>query len=197
MERPRVETRRLLGGALCLDFANTIDWAADGSERPAHTEALAEPADVAAWGARVGLVDVGLRVTGRELTAARELRRATHDTLAAVAAGREPDGAALETLRRHYAEAIGAAELRRNGGWGFAWHGDDPRRVRFAAAVDAVELLRDSTRLARVRECPGNDCGWLFLDASGRRRWCSMEVCGSRAKMRRLYARKRLTLNEP
>jgi predicted RNA-binding Zn ribbon-like protein len=39
--------------------------------------------------------------------------------------------------------------------------------------------------------CPGNNCGWLFLDGSGRRQWCSMEVCGSRAKMRRRYERQR------
>ena len=35
------------------------------------------------------------------------------------------------------------------------------------------------------------DCGWLFLDTSrsGRRRWCSMQSCGNRAKARRFYAR--------
>ncbi|MDR0358582.1 MAG: CGNR zinc finger domain-containing protein [bacterium] len=42
-----------------------------------------------------------------------------------------------------------------------------------------------------MRRCPGRGCGWLFLDASGRRRWCSMQTCGSRAKMRRLYERRR------
>jgi predicted RNA-binding Zn ribbon-like protein len=42
-----------------------------------------------------------------------------------------------------------------------------------------------------VRQCPGRNCGWLFLDVSGRRHWCSMATCGSRAKMRRLYARQR------
>jgi predicted RNA-binding Zn ribbon-like protein len=63
--------------------------------------------------------------------------------------------------------------------------------VRFAVAADAVALLGDAERLSRVRHCPGHDCGWLFLDTSGRRRWCSMETCGSRAKMKRLYERKR------
>ncbi|MYV62710.1 hypothetical protein GTW37_28835, partial [Streptomyces sp. SID4931] len=25
---------------------------------------------------------------------------------------------------------------------------------------------------------PGKGCGWLFLDTAGRRRWCSLGVCG-------------------
>ena len=56
----------------------------------------------------------------------------------------------------------------------------------------------DPARLARLRRCPGRDCGWLFLDTSGRRRWCSMGACGSREKMRRMYARRRSgTSQEP
>ncbi|HET7305552.1 MAG TPA: CGNR zinc finger domain-containing protein [Segeticoccus sp.] len=31
--------------------------------------------------------------------------------------------------------------------------------------------------------CPGDDCGWLFLNPGGRRRWCSMSPCGNRAKV--------------
>jgi predicted RNA-binding Zn ribbon-like protein len=44
----------------------------------------------------------------------------------------------------------------------------------------------------RVRECRGEHCGWLFLDLTKNRsrRWCEMEVCGSRAKMQRYRARR-------
>jgi predicted RNA-binding Zn ribbon-like protein len=63
--------------------------------------------------------------------------------------------------------------------------------VRFAVAADAVALLADPARIARLHRCPGRDCGWIFLDISGRRRWCSMATCGSREKMRRMYERKR------
>ena len=193
MHHVSADTRRLVGGALCLDLANSVDWAADGAERPAHTDVLAAPADLALWGVRVGVVDTNLQlqVSERELDAARELRRAIHDTFAALATAHTPEGAALESLRRHYGEAIGAAELQSAAGWTFRWQRDEERRVRFAAAVDAIELLHDPAKLARIRICPGRNCGWLFLDTSGRRRWCSMDVCGSRAKMRRLYARKR------
>jgi predicted RNA-binding Zn ribbon-like protein len=79
---------------------------------------------------------------------------------------------------------------RREGAWRLDWPRDDPRRVRLAVVADAVELLGDADRLARVTRCPGRHCGWLFINASGRRRWCSMSTCGSREKMRRMYRRR-------
>ncbi len=53
-----------------------------------------------------------------------------------------------------------------------------------AALWSASELLI-SADLERVRACPGQGCGWLFLDRSKRRRWCAMATCGNRAKARR------------
>ncbi|MFD9846941.1 BTAD domain-containing putative transcriptional regulator [Streptomyces parvus] len=46
-----------------------------------------------------------------------------------------------------------------------------------AVAQRAADLLADPRRLT-VRACPGKGCGWLFLDTAGRRRWCSLGVCG-------------------
>ncbi|MEU8310727.1 CGNR zinc finger domain-containing protein [Actinomadura sp. NPDC048955] len=39
---------------------------------------------------------------------------------------------------------------------------------------------------SRVRRCPAHDCAWVFWDTSknASRRWCSMRVCGNRAKVR-------------
>ena len=93
----------------------------------------------------------------------------------------------------HGAAATAARLTERDDAWTLDWPADDPRRVRFAVIVDAIALLGDAERLARVRQCPGRDCGWLFLDTSGRRRWCSMSTCGSREKMRRMYERRRAT----
>ncbi len=68
-------------------------------------------------------------------------------------------------------------------------------RPLWAIASSAVEVLtRDE--LGQIKECTGtNDCGWLFYDTSknASRRWCSMEGCDSRVKMRRWYARRRTT----
>jgi predicted RNA-binding Zn ribbon-like protein len=56
----------------------------------------------------------------------------------------------------------------------------------------AADLLT-SARLAQVRVCADPRCGWMFLDVSKNRgrRWCAMENCGNRAKVRRHYERRR------
>jgi SARP family transcriptional regulator, regulator of embCAB operon len=191
------ETIQLWGGSLCLDFVNSVDYDADDRPLPAH-EALAAPADLARWARRLG-VSRGrrlLRVDADELAAARELRAALYAVLAAAARDERPPAAALGHVAAVHAEAAAHAELAATdaaGGraWRMTWPAGDPRRVRFAVAADAVALLADPERLGRLRRCPGRDCGWLFLDTSGRRRWCSMGACGSREKMRRMYARQR------
>ncbi len=63
------------------------------------------------------------------------------------------------------------------------------RRLAVEATVDAISLL--GQRPDRLRTCEHDDCTLWFLDTSkgGRRRWCSMERCGNRAKARRHYAR--------
>jgi predicted RNA-binding Zn ribbon-like protein len=146
-----------------------------------------------AWGRRLGLAGARVpKADDAELAAARDLRRALHATFASLAAGDPPPRPALDVLTATHAEAASAARLvERDGAWPLDWPARDPRRVRFAVVVDAIELLGDAMQLARVRLCPGRDCGWLFLDASGRRRWCSMTTCGSREKMRRMYERRR------
>jgi len=52
-----------------------------------------------------------------------------------------------------------------------------------AAAAAKVAIER---RLDRIKICPADDCRWAFYDTSRNRsrQWCSMEVCGNRAKAR-------------
>jgi predicted RNA-binding Zn ribbon-like protein len=187
------ETIQLWGGALCLDFVNSVDY--DARDRPLPAgEALHEPRDLARWARRLGVTRGRrlLRIDAAELVAALALRAQLYAALAAVARGERPPAAALAHLARDHAEAAANARLvARDGAWTPEWPATDPRRVRFAVATDAVALLADVARLDRLRRCPGRDCGWLFLDTSGRRRWCSMGACGSREKMRRMYARRR------
>jgi len=59
-----------------------------------------------------------------------------------------------------------------------------PLPSRVAAAV--AESLVAGTWI-RLKACEAVDCHWAYYDRSpaGRGRWCSMQVCGARAKMRR------------
>ncbi|WNI24424.1 CGNR zinc finger domain-containing protein [Streptomyces sp. ITFR-16] len=60
--------------------------------------------------------------------------------------------------------------------------------ARVAAAIAAASA--DGT-WARLKACEAADCRWAYYDRSpaGRRRWCSMAVCGARAKMRTYRAK--------
>jgi predicted RNA-binding Zn ribbon-like protein len=142
----------------------------------------------------MGLVGARPRLASRdELEAARALRLVLHRVFSALAEGRRPPRADLEELALVHSEAAAAGRLAAaaDGAWRLTWPAGHTSAVRFAVTVDAMALLADPPRLARVHRCPGPACGWLFLDTSGRRRWCSMSTCGSRVKMRRLYARQR------
>ncbi|MFD8425068.1 CGNR zinc finger domain-containing protein [Streptomyces sp. NPDC059466] len=63
-----------------------------------------------------------------------------------------------------------------------------PLASRVAAAI--AESLVEGT-WARLKACEASTCHWAYYDRSpaGRGRWCSMSVCGARAKMRRYRAK--------
>jgi len=61
--------------------------------------------------------------------------------------------------------------------------------LRVTAA--ALALLKNPPA-ARIKTCPGENCGWKFVDRSKNRsrRWCDMAVCGNLVKARVYRARK-------
>jgi predicted RNA-binding Zn ribbon-like protein len=188
------ETVPLWGGTLCLDFANSVDWSPRDEYVDAdRTDVLQTEEMLARWGLRVGLLGDAVPTTSMaELDRARALRDAVYRLFAAVSRHQEPAPGDVELLMRDYREAVIQASLVAGDGcFQLDWWPEDPRRSRYAVAADAIALLQDPDRLERVTRCPGRNCGWLFLNASGRRRWCSMSTCGSREKMRRLYQRRR------
>jgi predicted RNA-binding Zn ribbon-like protein len=191
-------------GHPCLDFANTVEPRLG----PHPRDGLTSYEDLIAWGETTGLLAVEQAEALREVAAqepaaaraaleqAKELREAIYRAFSALAARRAPAEADLCAIRDAYAEAahhgrcVPGDDMCR-----WEWPVDIPSldELFWPIAYSTVALLT-SPLLGRVKECPGsNDCGWLFLDETknGSRRWCSMESCGSRVKMRRHYARKR------
>ncbi|WP_121614349.1 CGNR zinc finger domain-containing protein [Mesobacillus foraminis] len=59
--------------------------------------------------------------------------------------------------------------------------------------VSSIIHTLDNISIDRIRECEHQDCILHFVDTSksGKRRWCSMELCGNRQKAAEFYARKK------
>lgn len=186
------ETIHLWGEALCLDYANTVDWSPDDEHlHPEQTDVLRTPDKLGRWGQRLDLLSDATLASADELCHARVLRDAVHCLFSSISRDKEPSKKDLEVLMSNYTQAVKHASLLAGENfYKLDWLAHDPRRIRYAVATDAVALLADPRRLARVSRCPGRGCGWLFLNTSGRRRWCSMTTCGSRDKMRRLHQRR-------
>ncbi|MFE1251979.1 CGNR zinc finger domain-containing protein [Streptomyces sp. NPDC058735] len=127
-------------------------------------------------------------ITGdHEAERARALRESLRVVLLAHA-GHPPhrDAPSLEDL-------LASAPLRvtvdpADGSAALAPAGDRTLHARVAAAV--AESLVAGT-WSRLKACEAADCHWAYYDRSpaGRGRWCSMQVCGARAKMRRYRAK--------
>jgi predicted RNA-binding Zn ribbon-like protein len=190
-------------GTLCLDFANTVSWR--GSGRPA--ERLPAYAEVVRFGLQAGLLSAdearrlqraALRSPGaaaRALQAAIRLREALYRIFAGLAGGHPPRPADLQTLNTYLPEALNRLQVVPSAGrFGWGWTGDPLAldRLLWAVARDAAVFLTGGD-LSRLRTCANPDCRWVFLDTtrSGTRRWCTMAVCGNRAKLHRFRTRRK------
>jgi predicted RNA-binding Zn ribbon-like protein len=165
---------KIVGGDPALDLANTV-----GDDRV--PDPLDNDDSFAAWTARIG---VGRPRPGDHIEA-RALRTVVDAVFRPLANGRDPAPEALEQLARRAGAAV---ERARFDGRRLVWDEDPVSEL----AVAALDLLR-SGPLERLKAC--EDCPWLFLDLSRNhsRRWCSMEDCGTRVKMRRYRARQAST----
>jgi predicted RNA-binding Zn ribbon-like protein len=56
-------------------------------------------------------------------------------------------------------------------------------------AFDSLTLI-EKDKLSSLKRCSNADCVLLFIDESGRRKWCSMKICGNRKKVARFQHRK-------
>jgi len=196
-------------GALCLDFANTVSWRGSG----APVDHLPTYVELIRFGEQSKLLseDDGWRLrreaarrpeaAKRALRIAIVLREALYRTFAGLASGRGAVASDLDTLNASLPVAL--ARLRvAPGDEGFAWKWEgDPRaleRLIWPVARDAAVFLT-SADLSRLRTCGNPRCRWIFQDGTrnGARRWCSMAVCGNRAKVRRYYARRRARSSTP
>jgi predicted RNA-binding Zn ribbon-like protein len=176
-----------------LDFVNT----AEERGHPEAGDVLRTPADLRLWGQRYGLLarsaSLGTEADA-ELARAREARELLYDLFLARTRGRAPTRRQLAQLARLSAEAYRAASLQpaADGSVGWHWSSAELATVRHVAVTSAVSLLEGEPS-PRLKQCPGDHCGWFFLDATkrGNRRWCRMSECGQEAKDERRRLRRR------
>jgi predicted RNA-binding Zn ribbon-like protein len=204
-ERPsRAGSLALVGGLPCLDFTNTASGR--GSEHA--QDHLKRYEHLLAWAGHTGLLDGQQietlaaaskrrpRAAQRTLNRAAGLREALFRLFGAVIAGKPAPADFLRALDAVLGEGMARASIVPTGGrFLWTWEGAATAEldsILWPIARSAAELLTGPD-LARIKRCQGLHCGWTFLDRSrnGRRRWCEMEVCGSRAKMRRYHQRRR------
>ena len=171
-------------GALSLDFAHTGNL-----DTTAGTEQLQTPADLGDWLAqRADRLDP--TSNERELADALHLRDAISRIAHGYAHQRTPDPDDIDTINLYAATPDIPPALpggRRQAGAG---------RLRVGQALstiarDAVHVFTRESTEPRIRECDADDCSLVYVDESrtGSRRWCSMQRCGNRAKVRAHRAR--------
>lgn len=121
-----------------------------------------------------------------------ELRRAAGEIFDAVASGRTPPSEAVAQVLLTSGD-VRVSLINIPGDYREACRLSIGQiSIEAVVALMAILVVDGLFRLPRerVRSCPG--CGWLFCDRSkgGRRKWCSMEACGNREKVRRHYRSK-------
>lgn len=193
----------LLGGQLCLDFANTVDWRLGDNPH----DWLSSYGDLVAWGRHTGILSktqarrllkeakVSPPAAAAVLTQARALRELIYRVFSLIAHGQMPAKNDIEELNCTLSKSLARMRLVSTPDsfeWGWAEDGSRLERPLWHVVQSAAALLT-AGKLDRVRQCGDGRCGWLFFDMSKNRsrRWCSMEDCGNRAKARRHYEKSR------
>ena len=172
-------------GALCLELLTT------GGPGPYRRyEVLHEPANLAAWADRSRLTPTPvLEISQAEVVDARRLRDALFRVVIAHTRSEPHPPGDLEAINQAAARPALAPAIALTGKR--QWAGtSNGTHLLATVARDAVELLTGPFA-HRIRTCAAEDCHLVYVDTSrpGRRRWCSMEHCGNRHKVRALRAR--------
>lgn len=167
-----------LGGRLALDFCNT---------RLGDREFITTADDLGEWLVAAELADAPPDVGPRMYAAALELRDDLRECLM-----RQECGAVGRVAERWLDGVPGRLEVNPDTlATRFVPQGCQTTCLLVPVVLDALSLARDRPR--RVRSCASDDCPVLFEDTSrnGSRRWCSMDLCGSRSKAAAYYQRNR------
>jgi predicted RNA-binding Zn ribbon-like protein len=171
------------GLVLVQRFVNTRNYLSGG-------DLLADAEEATAWLTGHGLLEAGERVGERERGRLVEFREALRNLLLA---NNGMPGADTQALN----DFVTSVDLRvrfgsdKRPGLESSPGGGLVERVAGRLLADIV-LAEAEGRWDRLKACSNEECHWAFYDASKNRsgRWCNMQVCGARHKMRAYRKRK-------
>lgn len=159
-------------------FVNTVD-VDEGLEE------LGDPAALERVLRECAGLDPETRATEQDLRDALALRGALRGVLACNHDRCEPDPEAVRILNATADRAaLGVRFAPR--GWSVVACGVPGVPGAFGRLLAMVADAQADGTWERLKLCPAEDCAWAYYDVSRNRsrRWCSMEVCGNRAKVR-------------
>lgn len=196
--------RSFIGGHPVLDFLNT----GGGDTKARDVERLEAFSDVLTWAAAASVIDATEYTALARLADAsprtglhclqemRIQRESVYNFVTAAIEQKPPAELDLLQIESSARAAISHARLvpgpAHHSKWQVDFSDAQLSLVKFRLDLATSALVTDPA-MCHVRQC--ETCSWLFLDPSAtkRRRWCSMAVCGNRAKALRHYHRTRAT----
>ena len=190
------------GGWLCLDFANTIY----NRKSRISEDYLSSYHSILTWTRKVNCLEddeigvlsrlakmnPGMAEAGQiEIQMARE---SLFMIFQSITKGLKPAGSEISQFNRNLSQSMSMLRLRMNENYTAKWTwepGDSSLLLPLFPIYKSAYDLLTSNFLQKVKECPS--CSWLFLDSTKNRsrKWCDMQSCGSSAKARRYYLRKK------
>lgn len=195
----------LIGGSISLDFVNTQTGYKDKLTPTA--DYFNSYADLLGFAQQSGLITpaqeeklaavAATKPTQADavLTKAKVLRLAIRRMFNAADDKQQLNKNILAHFNAELAEAMSHAQIAPNES-GFAWSFQPApgnlESILWPVIKSAADLLV-SDKIARVHECAGDTCGWMFIDTTKNhsRRWCDMRDCGNTVKARRFYSKRR------
>lgn len=179
-----------VGNNLAIDFVNT-----QVTDRGELVELLNDRQDLFNWANAAEILLDSSNSKQQIFADGLEFREALKQTFTAVLDTRGVPSSALNKINQHLFNYSNKQELKKIKGkfeLRSIYRQLSIERLFGLIAYEAA-LFLESDRLEKLRRCANPKCVLLFVDTSrsGKRRWCSMDVCGNRSKAASHYNSKK------
>ncbi|TLP56796.1 hypothetical protein FEE96_20350 [Parasedimentitalea maritima] len=197
INRPTDRGFTLIGGVLCLDFANTCS----GRDGAFYEERILTLSDLIAWSLQseclvwaenrieTAVNALNPRQTASLVRTARSIRENVYAVILAIGDNETPSADLLKVLQDHYVACLRVARFAVHDNYGrWDWRESNVLGAAiFGPILQSFFEYLSKIDSARLKCCPALDCKFIFHDFSKNksRLWCDMAVCGNRAKSRR------------